>query len=382
MKYLRSGVTMSCWSPVNSCGLIQEQRIPIAQAPVAIGKAVACTIRAAAFGFLLAAGLPLVAQAQIPSLLFQSGYEPSKTINAVSPSDCWLTPSGCWQHISGTDTTTGFTWPPSIWGGGGSAFLLLADTPGVTAENIGDYMFNQIVTVKGHTGNLSNQALYSQVTKGPSGQNPMGTASTTNLFELTPSSETSDLYISYWLKLPPGTAKNMSGLDAGPGIANDGGTWRTLWAFKTGTPPAHDDGDYRVEAYVSTQNSAGTLYWAIGADNNAGGNYPVVNSWSYTNSSVPVPEGVWFKLEFFWHRSPNADGRVWMAVNGTQIFNVLGANMGSANLPINRVTVNSLYSGGLLPIYQWVDDLQIWDGFPPACTVPPPVWCDPPYAPH
>ncbi len=345
MKYLWSGVTMSCWSPVNSCGLIQEQRIPIAQAPVAIGKAVACTIRAAAFGFLLAAGLPLVAQAQIPSLLFQSGYEPSKTINAVSPSDCWLTPSGCWQHISGTDTTTGFTWPPSIWGGGGSAFLLLADTPGVTAENIGDYMFNQIVTVKGHTGNLSNQALYSQVTKGPSGQNPMGTASTTNLFELTPSSETSDLYISYWLKLPPGTAKNMSGLDAGPGIANDGGTWRTLWAFKTGTPPAHDDGDYRVEAYVSTQNSAGTLYWAIGADNNAGGNYPVVNSWGYTNSSVPVPEGVWFKLEFFWHRSPNADGRVWMAVNGTQIFNVLGANMGSANLPINRVTFTYLPVG-------------------------------------
>src|SRR6266568_1620842 len=126
-------------SPVNSPRLIREQRIPIAPAPVPIGKAVACALRAAAFGFLLAAGLPLVAQAQVPNLLFRSGYEPSTTINAVSSSNCWPTPSGCWQNITGTDTTTGYTWPPSIWGGGGSAFLLLADTPGVTAANIGDY---------------------------------------------------------------------------------------------------------------------------------------------------------------------------------------------------------------------------------------------------
>jgi hypothetical protein len=24
-----------------------------------------------------------------------------------------------------------------------------------------------------------------------------------------------------------------------------------------------------------------------------------------------------------------------------------------------------LYSGSAMPIYQWVDDLEVWDGFPP-----------------
>jgi hypothetical protein len=28
----------------------------------------------------------------------------------------------------------------------------------------------------------------------------------------------------------------------------------------------------------------------------------------------------------------------------------------------------NLYSGSAYPIYQWVDDLQIWDGFPPDAS--------------
>jgi len=35
----------------------------------------------------------------------------------------------------------------------------------------------------------------------------------------------------------------------------------------------------------------------------------------------------------------------------------------------------NLYAGGSYPIYQWVDDLEIWNGFPP-------VGNNPPYAPH
>jgi len=53
-----------------------------------------------------------------------------------------------------------------------------------------------------------------------------------------------------------------------------------------------------------------------------------------------------------------------------------GPNTGSAQQLINRIMVNSLHSGGRFPIYQWVDDIQIWTGGFPTATD------DPPYAPH
>ena len=69
------------------------------------------------------------------------------------------------------------------------------------------------------------------------------------------------------------------------------------------------------------------------------------------------------KFDVFWHRSTGADGRVWMAVNGQTILDHLGPN--KINAPINRIYMPNLYSSTAFPIYQWIDDLQIWDSFPP-----------------
>jgi hypothetical protein len=44
-------------------------------------------------------------------LLFASGFEEGVALSA--PRD-----GGRWQHLSGTDSTTGFAWPPNVWGGG------------------------------------------------------------------------------------------------------------------------------------------------------------------------------------------------------------------------------------------------------------------------
>jgi hypothetical protein len=35
----------------------------------------------------------------------------------------------------------------------------------------------------------------------------------------------------------------------------------------------------------------------------------------------------------------------------------------------------NLYTGGVYPAYHWIDDIEIWNGFPP-------VGNNPPYAPH
>src|SRR5438874_7384814 len=76
-------------------------------------------MRAAAFALLLGAALPLAAQTS--QRLFASGYEGTTAIVPPNQGNFWGT--GGWTDIAGTDNTTGFNWPPSIWGGGGGRFL-------------------------------------------------------------------------------------------------------------------------------------------------------------------------------------------------------------------------------------------------------------------
>src|SRR5258708_3102661 len=112
-------------------------------------------IRAAAVALILGAALPLVAQtAPAPTRaqrLFASGFEGATAIVPPNQANFWG--AGGWTDITGTDATTGFTWPPNIWGGGGGRFLILTDPLVVSVADIGRYMFNQIQTVTAPKGN-------------------------------------------------------------------------------------------------------------------------------------------------------------------------------------------------------------------------------------
>jgi hypothetical protein len=172
-------------------------------------------------------------------------------------------------------------------------------------------------------------------------------------------------------------AYRVVSVNLGPGISG-GGTWRGIFAFKTGGQrpdgaPA-DNGDYRIEVYVFTYGG-GKPYWGVIGDNNAGGNAPRRNGFSVENRSVPVPAGEWFKFEILWRRSAGDDGLVWVAIDGQTIARHEGPNLGAREMPVNRIMAPLLYSGSSMPIYQWVDDLEIWNGFPPAGS-------NTPYAPH
>lgn len=280
-------------------------------------------------------------------LLFGSGFEGAVALPL--PSDCFGT--GCWQNIIGLDSLTGFTWPVNIWGGGSTRLQLIADAP-VDATSVGNYMFNQIQTVTGHNGSPT-LALYQQISQsGCCGTGPQGGHPAQDPLMLQPAGETSDLYISYWLKYQPDLAQKMTDPN-----------WRVVFEWKTA-------GDYRVIASVVTWGlGAGgvsvPLSWEIIGDNEANGGLPYQRFWDVYNTTVPVPAGDWFKFEVFWHRSSGSDGRVWMAVNGQMIVDHYGPNMGVNSAPINRIMMPNLYSSTSYPIYQWVDDVQIWDGFPP-----------------
>jgi hypothetical protein len=283
--------------------------------------------------------------------LFSSGFEGLTALNA--PSGFWGT--GAWQDIVGLDTTTGFAWPINIWGGSVIRLQMIVQAP-VDATTLGNYMVNRIETVTGHRGNLT-RALYSEIMQAGSGTTQDG-------FYLLPASEQGDLYISFWVKLQPDLVQKMNPQ-----------TWRELFEWKT-------SGDYRVKVEILSWGDGcggvkpnGPVYWRLTGDNNANGGLPFQEFWHVDNCSLAVPAGAWFKFEVFWHRSSGADGRVWAAVNGQVIADHYGPNKGISNASINRIMMPNLYSGSPYPIYQWVDDVEIWNGFPPAGN-------NPPYAPH
>jgi hypothetical protein len=298
-----------------------------------------------------------------PRQLFSSGFEGSVALR--SP-DCW--DMGCWQRIEGIDSASGARWPPRL-GGGTARFLMLTDPVKITPATLDGYMFNRIETVPGPHG-TPTRALYEEISRNVNGTGPMKYSVAQSQLQFTPRSEVPELYVGFWIKLQPDLRERMSGLPDGPGLRG-GGTWRGVFAFKSGGLRADgepaDNGDYRVEFYVITYDSPGNKpYWSVSGDNVAGGDYPLVNDWTVINRKVPVPIGRWFHFEACWLRSDGADGRIWFGVDGQTIAEHRGPNMGAAKLPINRIMAPLLYSGSTMPIYQWVDDIEIWSGMPPG----------------
>jgi len=278
-------------------------------------------------------------------LLFSSGFEGSTALEP--PGQCWKT--GCWQNVVGTDTTTGFSWPPVIGGASTLRFQMLVGAP-VTASTVEDYISNEIQTVIGPRGRPT-RAMYSVLKKRGEGY-----CCTQNTFNLQPVTDPGDLYISYWLKYQPDLIASMNN------------QWRMVFEWKTA-------GDYRITVRVATYRGAAP-YWIVIGDNEANGGLPYERYWEIPNKSLPVPIGKWFKVEVFWHRSADNDGRIWVAVDGRVIADRRGPNVGIHNKPINRIMMPNLYTGGVYPAYHWIDDIEIWDGFPP------PNGNNPPYAPH
>jgi hypothetical protein len=242
---------------------------------------------------------------------------------------------------------------------------------------VSNYIVNQIQSGQGRNG---TQALFSQISQsgccGTNSQSGVDGATTQDPYLLQPSTEPpgidGDVYLSYWLKFQPDLTQKMTPQ-----------TWRVFFEWKTA-------GDYRVSANVVTYGNVAP-YWDVRGDNIANGDLQPETFWTTTNNTVPVPVNQWFKFEVFWHRSGSfgdSSGRVWMAVNGQIIADIRNATrpdvntsmMGRNHVSINRIMVNQLYSGSPYPIYQWVDDLQIWKGFPTAAAGD--RWYDPPYAPH
>jgi Carbohydrate binding module (family 6) len=323
-------------------------------------------------------------------LLFRSGYEDNTALvtppdrcgpTNPQPGDTWNT---CRQAIIGKDESTGSTWPPTFVAGDYSFELRPGNLPNGSASNptpqtIGTYMFNEPRIVTGPR-NTSTRAMYSEISKSATvGTQRQANAVTQMPFLIRPNAgiDVPELYISYWLKLQPDLLDKMT----------NSGDWRVVFEWKTTS-----ERRLKLEAI---QGFPRKLYWRARLDQLGSNGY--VPIWTEPQDppasptspafDVPVKVGEWFKVEIYWRRS-GSDLHAWMAIDGTPIVDKFGPYMGTAN-EINRIFVHQLYSATSYPIYQWVDDLQIWSTFPRADPLDPnnnardgDAWFDPPYAAH
>ena len=295
-------------------------------------------------------------------LLFKTNFGAGVTLAAPSS----MSSTASWQDLKGTDAQTGFSFPVSALGSDRTGLQLIGahrmTGAALRTDNLNEYFGNELRTTTGPDGKPASEIFFNLRKK----DEPVGKGgSQIPLMINRPSTigDTGDVYISYWFK-------HRADLAAQLDHKVSAGNWRVQFEFKTGgfKDPAKGKeayaGDYRISTTILKSKDEGKLYWRSKGDNSANmesfmPGWKRVTYWTVENDTVPVPVGEWFKFEVFWHRSNGSDGRYWAAVNGQVIADHLGPNMGEYNLPITRIMVTNVYTGGYGPVQGEMTGLEI-----------------------
>ncbi len=280
-------------------------------------------------------------------LLFASNFEGNVQFGA--PYSCGST--SCYQKIEGYDQTTGFDWA-------NFATPINADyrghlIVGTTFTNISDYHDNQVMTTIGRHGTETRAARFKII------ETPTGAAQNTfGYFRSNVEPGTERMYWRYWIRMEADLVDKM-------GLSG----WVSFWSWKIGTST------YRLTAQIWT-TSSGVPRWMIQGDSGAGTS-DYVRHFRVFNDVVPIPQGEWAKVEVFYDR--NGSGRVWTAINGQVLWDIVPKDpLGRLDRNITNgtfLTVRGTSSRDTTAREVWVDELEIWDNFPPESSnrLAPPV---------
>lgn len=255
------------------------------------------------------------------NLLFKSGFE-GVTLTQRQYD---------YQYIIGKDTETGYYWPPTILGSANAS-----EPSGI--HNINDdngaAIDNALEVVTGPHGNetttLFQRVNYDvQVTQAPYQINDI-------------QENPNELYISYLMKTDD---ISVQGIDK----------WRAIWEYKTENYASYSNG-FRMIAFMAT-DIRGNPYWMLQGDTS-----PQNPIWQVRNTQIPLILGEWFKVEYHIKWSNGQDGYASMKVNGQLIGEHHGVTTNN-NDNLDFIMLTQVY-GSNYPMYQWVDDVEIWDGVP------------------
>lgn len=288
------------------------------------------------------------------NLLFKSGFE---GVNVGAQ-------TGDYKFITGTDSETGYSWPPTFWNSG------VAGTPNgihTISSQFGATYTNELVTMTGHTG-AQTTALKVGIDAFPQPYKNTQTPYQINDIggsQLGGVGEPEEIYHKFWIRLD-----DMSAVING----SNGNTSRMIWQFKSINFDDNwvigdgDDDAYRISLYVY-YNATDGLYFSTVADWQP----REENAWWIQKNYMTVPTEEWFKVEIYDKVSDGEDGIFWIKINDVQIAYKEGRNLGNNNPtswgPDIKAPDNlrywtlwqfySAYTG-----VQWIDDIEIWDGIP------------------
>jgi len=277
-----------------------------------------------------------------PVLLFASGFE-----NDVVIEPEYRAGGQWWQEITGTDRSTGFTWPddlpaPPI----GFQPLVAADTPDPSA-----YTFNRIILAPGPRGDLS-RVLHQEVTR----DDPdLGTVRSNYLLD---PKDVEEAYTRCWVYLQPDLLEVMSAGDVPY-------KWRQLWEMKCAPDALTPDGfgwSYRYNVTLVYRASQGLFFRAQSEVRGLN-----ITDWVYENDAIPVPRGEWFLFEVYFRQSAS-DGRFVVKIDGTTLCDHHGRTMVTErgnkwNLVKCYTDTQHLEQNGR-SAWQRVDDLEVWSTMP------------------
>ena len=254
----------------------------------------------------------------------------------------------CWGSIDGEDAS-GYTWPIELWGGIGELQYNSRNTAADVTLSADAEIEHMVGRTGGNTAAL-HQMLLRRQTEGHSPQIP---------YIIRPKGTFTEhpLYFRFWMK-------------------SDGnfGLWHMPWQFKA-------DDSYRVSLLIetATPNSTGDPEGGEPCDRSNGNQTPrfVLRGdaadgdpiyWQMCDNSTAVPVNQWFKIEIYFDRGiVSGSGRVWVAINGAEKFDrtIAGGLHAPGNTsPISRIMFPQAYGGNTWPRHQWVDDIDLWNGFP------------------
>src|SRR5262249_53640794 len=145
----------------------------------------------------------------------------------ISPIPAGAT-SSVYQNFSGSDSTTGYTWPMTFWGANSVSTGTHPISGG--ANLVGAYLNNTIESVPGRTGAATNA--FKMFISGPT----PGFCCVQDTFQISGmSQQVGDFYVRYWMKLNPEFLSQVQ--------ANGSNFWRTALELKTYT-------DYRIATFI------------------------------------------------------------------------------------------------------------------------------------
>jgi len=298
-------------------------------------------------------------------------------IRCTGPANGTGTENTCWANITGDDQS-GYSWPIKMWGDGdpqlddddGAKLQFISRSPtGVVTDFVGA----AIETRPGHVnmnpdgsgGNNTHVLHQWLIKKGDHQPQVPYVIRPKNTF-----AQQHDLYMRFWLKYPDALTDY----------------WQMPWQFKTSDSHTSDTTDSLRVSLLATPNTSyhwrdcpgatqGRWHWLIQADP-GNVNTAADVKWQQCNPTAEVPIGKWFKVEVFFHRATSATGtgRVWVAIEGNEIldYTVQGTpqenGMYAAGSRIDRIMLPQNYGGEEWPRDQYVDDLEIWTGFPAGAS--------------